>query len=210
MEHFDYFCSLVGEWFSLLNNSLSFSAFGSAIDYARLNWIYDSSSFEECRKYYLSRQAKQRRLFKRISKYFNRGFAFFVTLTFDDYYLQSLSFASKREAVTSFFRGLNAFYIANVDYGEKNNRIHYHAFIVLENIPDNVNIKKIKNRLFYNIPGWRFGFSSFAIINGYDSDIKRISKYINKLTNHAVKDTADKIIYCRKVPSWAKVLDYEK
>lgn len=210
MEHFDYFCSLVSEWFSLLNHSVSFSAFGSAIDYAKTNWIYDSDSFELCRKFYLARQAKQRRLFKRISKFFNRGFAFFVTLTFDNYYLHALSFYSKREAVTSFFRSLNAFYIANVDYGKQNDRIHYHAFVVLESVPDNVVVKKIGNRIFYNISGWRYGFSSFAIINGSDTDIKRVSRYINKLVNHAVKDSADKIIYCRKVPTWAKVLDYEK
>ena len=67
-------------------------------------------------------------------------------------------------------------YVANVDYGAKNHREHYHAVVMCDNIDHK---------------SWRYGAINFKRIN-YDADIDTINKlsmYVAKLTNHAIKET---------------------
>ena len=103
----------------------------------------------------------------------------FLTLTFTDEALASSSATTRRKYIT---RALGAFkvpYIANLDFGEDNGREHYHALIALDRIKQDA---------------WQFGNLDFK--RTYNKASKRISRYITKLTYHAIK-LQSRIIYSK-------------
>ena len=76
--------------------------------------------------------------------------------------------------------------MANIDYGKTTGREHYHAVITSETKPPK---------------SWKYGFIDILKVKTTDNDTTRISKYISKLTNHAIKHTtkSKRIIYSRKI-----------
>lgn len=108
----------------------------------------------------------------------------FLTLTFNDSALHGTSIETKRKYVTRCLKAFNAPYIANIDYGKQNGRLHYHALLQVPKIAfdtwdyGNIDAKKV------------------VVINE-----TAIAKYISKLTNHAIKETCkgNRLIYSRKV-----------
>lgn len=131
----------------------------------------------------------------------------FVTLTFTDDILNNTSADTRRQAVRRFLSAFSSNYVANKDFGAKNGREHYHAVIDCE----------------LDLSLWsRYGFIFTEFVNAKNinksipkrykdlpidtarefmrlDDEKRLSKYIAKLTNHAIKETASgsRIIYGR-------------
>ena len=78
-------------------------------------------------------------------------------------------------------------YVANIDYGSKNKREHYHALINCDKVDfkswrkyGNINAKRVRNK-------------------DIESDKTKLSKYIAKLSNHAIKETTKRscLIYSR-------------
>lgn len=107
----------------------------------------------------------------------------FLTLTFTDDVLQSTSIDTRRRYVSRFLKSISSEYVANIDFGKKNDREHYHAVVVGQDL---------------DLTGWdKYGFSNAKKITVSDSSNSKLSKYINKLANHATKDTTKqiKIIY---------------
>lgn len=107
-----------------------------------------------------------------------------LTLTFTDECLASTTSKTRRKYVTRWLDKNSFLYVANIDYGSQNGREHYHALIIPKGFID---------------------YTSFGhgAVNGercYNDNDKAISKYIAKLTNHAIKVTTknNKIIYSRK------------
>ena len=87
--------------------------------------------------------------------------------------------------------------MANIDYGKENEREHYHGIILVN---EQLEIKKTKVNNLYkkSLQVWeKNGFSDLKEIKIPNE--KALSKYINKLTNHAKKDSTKKqrVIYCR-------------
>lgn len=115
----------------------------------------------------------------------NFDYIWFITFTFDDYYINKCD-RTKRDLIKSSLFGYDFKYILNVDYGSKTEREHYHCILATNynfNLDDH-----IKN--VYPC------FSSSILCNSSLNDYKRLSKYINKLTNHCIKDTTkNKRIY---------------
>ena len=123
---------------------------------------------------------------------------YFGTLTFKDEVLDKTTPETRRKYVQRYLKGVSASYIANVDYGDKkknpqsNEREHYHCLIAVDSKP----------------VSWDYGFCMFLEVPKDEVDQKRISKYIAKLTNHALKvertGKAKRIIYSRGVvaPYW--------
>lgn len=107
----------------------------------------------------------------------------FLTLTFKDKYLDKTSDKTKRRYVQRTLNELQCEYVANVDYGEKKGRIHYHALVKIDHIDNKV---------------WRYGNLDFKKIRRPNETA--ISKYICKLTNHAIKETthASRLLYDKK------------
>ena len=110
-------------------------------------------------------------------------YLYFVTFTFDDYYLNKSDKTHKRlikDSLLSFDNNYKI--ILNADYGSKNERLHFHA-IVGTNKKNNLD-KHLKD----NYPC----FTKTERIYISNESISKLSKYINKLSNHAVKDTTQK------------------
>lgn len=109
-----------------------------------------------------------------------------VTLTFDDETLFGTNETTRRTYVRKYLSNQSDRYIANRDFGKKNGREHYHALVV-----GKINFKE-----------WKHGTANSKKVkvpkDGEKEAVSRLSKYIDKITNHALKDTAcDRLIWSR-------------
>lgn len=134
--------------------------------------------------------SRYNRLFKRIKKYLDMGQCWFLTLTFTDDVLNSTNDETRRKYVRRFLKEYSNCYIANIDFGKKTDREHYHAVILIE------------DGSF--IQNWSFGYSSAYPIKDNKSSSERISKYMLKIANHFVKKTVkrNKVIYSIYRDKW--------
>lgn len=130
---------------------------------------------------------RTKRLRNRIENILLSGNCLFLTLTFNDNTLNSTSADTRRQYVRKYLKSFNCMYVANIDFGAKNHREHYHAVVGLDNIDlslwrnyGNINVQKVRN-------------------NSIELNKKRLSKYICKLSNHAIKETTKRscLIYSR-------------
>jgi len=134
-----------------------------------------------------SRYHRQQRLSKRIETIlFNKSY--FLTLTFKNDYVvipsrHYMSPKIMRDKVQRFLKNNFNDYVANIDYGAKNGRIHFHA---------------VASATFVDPSKWRYGNLDFEIIFTNNND--KLCKYIDKLTNHAIKETTRRnhLLYARK------------
>lgn len=169
-------------------------------------------AFHVCRAIYNNHKSRSARLRHKIEKWNSIGSLYFLTLTFSPEAMERSSDDSRRQAVRRYLSDLGILFCANVDYGDQNEREHYHAVICSpEDLPGSW--KKDKGQMFLVSPF----FESWAQSYGYYNlqrirldpetcDSRRISKYISKLTNHALKKSASgsRFVCNRKFPSWAK------
>ena len=125
------------------------------------------------------------RLKDRIKEAVESGSAYFITITFNPTTLENTNEQTRRKYVSRWLKSLTPFYVANIDYGKKTEREHYHAVITSDTRPPK---------------SWNYGFIDILKVNTTETDTKRVSKYISKLTNHAIKHTtkSKRIIYSRK------------
>lgn len=145
----------------------------------------DESILKECILMFGADKQRRKRLKKRVELIISKPSVFF-TLTFTDYDLENLSFEQRRKSVCRFLKQFNALYVANVDFGKINEREHYHGLIQLPKI---------------ELSSWRDKFGNINVKRVVPSEesCDRLSKYINKLSNHAIKSTCCnyKVIYSR-------------
>jgi hypothetical protein len=101
---------------------------------------------------------------------------YFITFTFTDGVLASTSVDTRRQYVrrhlSKLVNGKGA--LANIDFGEKNNREHYHAVIPVR----------------YNLDPkykWRYGLVNVKKVRTDVSDEQRVRSYLQKLESHAIK-----------------------
>lgn len=98
---------------------------------------------------------------------------YFVTLTFTDEKLNSTNERTRHRYAVEWLNNNCLDYVANIDYGGKTQREHYHAVVALRDI--------------HNLTEWQNGFKSVKSVS-YDATSKqRLGKYLVKLTNHAGK-----------------------
>ena len=126
----------------------------------------------------------RKRLVYLLSRYKN---IWFVTFTFDDEHIKRCD-RTKRDLIKMVLNTHDFKYMLNIDYGKKKEREHYHC-ILATNLDLDVN----QFIQFYYEGGFSF---SIQCKNGFD-DFKRLSKYLNKLTNHCIKATTkrQRILY---------------
>lgn len=129
--------------------------------------------------------AMRSRLRKRI-EFLCQSDCLFLTLTFTDDVLASTSEKTRKDYIRKFLKDHSSGYVANIDYGGKNDREHYHAIVQTGYIDS------------HDYPYGNLDFRRIRCSGGYSY---RLSKYINKLVNHAVKDTAkqNRVIYSRNL-----------
>lgn len=134
---------------------------------------------------------QKQRAIKRIYQMIISPFqALFLTLTFNNTYMEKTTPQSREKAIKRFLNKYCLDYIANIDYGAKNNREHYHAIVILKAFKEKIDFKKYK-------PGALKG--DFINKNSYFDRAKGNFKNIAKiLYEHATKSTTKgKIIYSR-------------
>lgn len=133
---------------------------------------------------------------KRCRRYLREMFAahtlrpnqfYFITMTFSDSTLENTSFQTRRQYVTRWCKENLTDYYGNVDFGSKNGREHYHiAAFVPESLID-ANARPIS----------RYGFVNWKPIKIDMKSANRLGNYINKLTNHAWKESASNGFHAR-------------
>ena len=134
---------------------------------------------EEYEKVLQARYQKVGRIKRRLLYLLTRyKYVWFCTFTFDNYYINK-SDRTKRDLIKNVIGTHDFKYILNIDYGKKTEREHYHCILAT-----NYNIN-VDDYFKDNYP-----CHSLSILckNGL-ADFKRLTKYINKLTNHCIKAT---------------------
>ena len=139
----------------------SFVDIGSYLD--DITW----SAFNQL---YNSRRQRVRRT-RKIIEFLLKKDCLFVTLTFNNNTLLSTNTNTRRRYVKNYLDSLGVDYFANKDFGKKNGREHYHC-IVQTNFLQHYN---------YNL-----GNIDFRLCN---NNSLVLSKYLQKLTLHALKNT---------------------
>lgn len=103
-------------------------------------------------------------------------YIWFCTFTFDNYYIDKCT-RTKRDLIKNVIGVRDFKYILNIDYGKTTEREHYHCIIgTNEDIDLNKYIQD-------NYPCFCLAINCKT---NY-ADFNRLSKYINKLTNHCIK-----------------------
>lgn len=128
-----------------------------------------------------ARYMKVSRVKKRIIYLFSRyKYNYFCTFTFDDINIKKCD-RTKRDMIKNVLLAYSddIKIILNIDFGKQTEREHFHA-IVSTNRNDNFN-KYIQS----NYPN--FCLAEEIKVNSVG--IKKLSKYINKLSNHATKES---------------------
>ena len=145
------------------------------------------NEFDESKKILHAYIERVIRLKKRIATILTSGKSLFLTLTFTDNTLSTTTEKQRRTLVSRYLKNHNALYVANVDYGKTNHREHYHAVIGIDKV---------------SVASWhKFGAIKVEKVRlkQFESDNTKISKYIAKLSNHAIKETTKRsaLIYSR-------------
>lgn len=128
-----------------------------------------------------SRRRKAKKVREKISNIVLNHNAIFITLTFSDKVFEKTTQETRRRYVSRYLKTQSSEYVANIDFSPDIGREHYHAVITKR----------------ANLKEWRYGFSFAEQVRAHDRDLKRISKYITKLTAHALKVDATRLIYSR-------------
>jgi hypothetical protein len=158
---------------------------------------YSNEEIEEATKVNNASYKRQNRLQKKALQIIKTDSAIFLTLTFSDKVFTEMSKETRKQKITRFLKKTCKSYIANIDYGGKNGREHYHALVVP--ISDKID-QATYRKMFYDST---IDFERVIISNSKNHDIestsKKVSKYVSKLTNHAIKETTgqNRIIYSK-------------
>lgn len=147
-----------------------------------------------CERLANSNYKKIKRLKDRINSFIEKSILLdekliFFTLTFNDKTLSVTKEETRRKYVVRYLNTECVEFVANVDYGKENGREHYHAVGILKDNKKNANRKNWE----------KYGNCDFKRVATQTKDVKRLAKYLVKLTNHALKETTKnkKVIYSR-------------
>lgn len=154
---------------------------------------YSFEDLEESKKVNNAGYHRVKRLSDRVLTMLKEENCIFLTLTFRNDVLANTSSETRAKYIKRFLKEQCSSYVANIDFGRKNEREHYHAVVV----PKGENI----DGAFYRK---NYGSIDFERVRNKKSDnnedtSKRLAKYVNKLTNHAIKETVrqNRVIYSR-------------
>lgn len=157
---------------------------------------YDYKDIQEARKINKASFYRVKRLRDRVTNMLTSGHCIFCTFNFNDSVLNSTSAETRRKYVSRYLKSFNCQYVANIDFGSdkeytdrKGNkrkgtsREHYHALVCIDRLPMN----------------WSYGYQFLEHVRIKNSTDVKLSKYISKLSNHAIKETTKRscLIYSR-------------
>lgn len=131
-----------------------------------------------------SKKRKAKKVKDKIKQLVMTDNAIFLTLTFNDDTLQNTSFETRRRYIARYLKANSTKYVANVDFGGLKGREHYHAVVDRE----------------ITFKDWhKYGAIKAERVNTQYVDSERVSRYVAKLSNHAlkVKGEVPRLIYSR-------------
>lgn len=148
-----------------------------------------------------NRYARVTRLKERVSTYVKQDYGFFITLTFRDNVLAETNPSTRRKYVQRWCNKWLNSYVANIDFGGKNGREHYHCIGDGETyLDDKFTFRQASNEWFS-----KYGAVQIKRIRPtmckdekmsederYQLSITRTCKYVSKLTSHAIKESTGK------------------
>lgn len=187
-------CSLVKQlsW-EVYNNQLQTTVFdilqdsGYSKEEINLAYKVNHSHFNKCNR------IKKRILKMEELKEKDNLKMFFATFTFNNETLEKNSKESLKTYVRRFLKDYSIDYLANVDYGKKNGRIHFHAVCISKDV--------LPSKKWFE--DYKYGtlVVEYCRLDKEKNEEKKMSKYINKLSLHAIKDTTGmkRIITARNV-----------
>lgn len=131
-----------------------------------------------------SKYRRAKKVRDKITKLVLSNNAIFITLTFNDKTLSKTDTDKRRRLVQRYLKANCKEYVANIDFGGLNGREHYHAIVSKELVLQN---------------WFKYGSIDIERVRPFDNSYKRLSRYITKLTNHALKvgAIAPRLIYSR-------------
>ena len=187
-------CKLVKQlsW-EVYNNQLQTSVFeileDSGYSKEEINMAYkvNHSHFNKCNR------IKKRILKMEEHKAKDNLKMFFATFTFNNETLENNSKESLKTYVRRFLKDYCIDYLANVDYGKKNGRIHFLAVCIAKDV--------LPYEEWYEVHNYGTLKVEYCRLDKEKNEEKKMSKYINKLSLHAIKDTTGlkRIITARNV-----------
>jgi len=140
---------------------------------------------------YKGNERRRERIKTRITRMLATNKALFLTLTFSDkMFARNCSTETRRRYIARFLKSECSEYLANIDFGSKNQREHYHAVVVPKTAIDFSKYHKIFDSCI-----------KAEKIRIDDNSVKYVSTYINKLTNHALKENGfyKRLIFSRDI-----------
>lgn len=148
---------------------------------------YGLDIVKACKSVSDSKYRKRKNIEKRFNAFVESGKAIFVTLTFSNDTLNRTKEEIRRKYVQRYLKEQCLCFVANIDYGDKvknpdsNEREHYHALV----IPRNETV---------DMESWKgYGHILVKKVHTGTKDIEKVSKYVSKLSQHALKE-------CTKIP----------
>lgn len=140
---------------------------------------------------YKANERRRERIKERITRMYETKRALFLTLTFSDkMFARDCSPETRRRYIARFLKSECDEYLANIDFGSTNQREHYHAVVVPKS---KIDFEKYRTIFDSNINAKRIIYS--------EESIKLVGRYINKLTNHALKENGfyKRLIFSRDI-----------
>lgn len=137
-----------------------------------------------------SRRAKKKRLYEKLVRWSVEDVVSFVTLTFNDETLDHTIFSVRKGYVKLCLDKSCLDWVANIDFGEKNGREHYHAIV-----------KGCQNKVLTDL----WSGNGFLKIDTVSEVSGSLCEYIDKLCNHALKESVGfhQLMYCHRHKSRA-------
>lgn len=170
---------------ALENNEILIESYSNELEQ------YTQEEIKEAERVNNSNYHRVKRLSDRVYAMLQDNNCIFLTLTFRDDVLANTSEETRKKYIQRYLKEQCICYVANIDYGAKNDREHYHAVVIPKS-------DKVDGSLYC------YGAIDMKRVRNKKSDdneatSKRLAKYVAKLTNHAIKHTVrqNRIIYSR-------------
>ena len=111
---------------------------------------------------------------------------YFITFNFHDDALE-LSADTRKQKIRRLLNKFCADYILNIDYGEDKGREHYHAIICLKKNSYTDYLNEYNHIKIKEFDSYDYGNYDIQKIRTDEPDMKKLARYITKLTMHSIK-----------------------
>lgn len=126
-----------------------------------------------------------------------RKYIYFLTFTFNDNYINKCD-RTKKDLIKSCLNDIeDSLYILNIDYGSKTERQHYHCLLATD--------YPFADDIYFKLTYPCFSYLEKVVFN--NKSIDKVCKYINKLSNHACKDSTQYSRIYYNFKGYNKILD---